>query len=66
MGVSMDTNIDGHFVPFSVRMLLQLGVLGKLEPVAAVSNAASKEYSLEKALEKMRSDWDGLAFKVGD
>lgn len=52
------------FGPFSVRFLLQYGVLDKLDKIQALSGSASKEYSLEKALAKMKGDWEGLAFRV--
>ena len=52
------------FEPFSVRQLLQFDLLDKLERIQTLSAAASKEHSLEKALIKMKADWEGLAFRV--
>ena len=40
-------------------MLLSLCSLFRLEPIGA---AASKEYSLEKNLEKMKLDWASMTF----
>jgi dynein heavy chain len=47
-----------------VRQLLQFDLLDKLERIQTLSAAASKEHSLEKALIKMKADWEGLAFRV--
>ena len=52
------------FAPFSVRMLLQSSILDKLEPLQTIGVVASKEFSLEKVLEKMRNDWEGVAFRI--
>lgn len=51
------------FAEFSVKQLMQLNILDKLEDLQNVSGMASKEYSLEKLLDKMRKDWDGVCFK---
>ncbi|KXZ55711.1 DHC8 protein [Gonium pectorale] len=50
------------YAPFSVRMLLQYNALDRYEPISAISGVASKEYSLEKVLEKMDKDWRGVEF----
>ncbi|KAK9828903.1 hypothetical protein WJX72_002692 [[Myrmecia] bisecta] len=54
----------GIWDPFSIDDLLQKGVLEHLEAVAAISSQASKEFSLEKALDKMQADWGGVQFRV--
>eukprot|EP00798_Chlamydomonas_sp_ICE-L_P012761 gene12761-16012_t len=60
-------NDDGTgFAPFFVRMLLQYNILDKMEQIQTVSSYASKEYSLEKVLEKMELDWEGVEFKIAD
>ena len=56
---------DGSgFTPFSIRMLLQFDVLDKVDKIQSVSGLASKEYSLEKVLEKMKKDWEGVEFRI--
>jgi dynein heavy chain len=52
------------FAPFSIRQLLQFDLLEQLDKLQVVGAAASKEAGLEKALSKMQSDWDGVAFRV--
>lgn len=54
---------DG-FEPFSVQDLVACGISSKFEAVQILSSTASKEYSLEKALEKMKGDWEGVEFRV--
>ncbi|KAG2451278.1 hypothetical protein HYH02_003884 [Chlamydomonas schloesseri] len=54
------------YAPFSVRMLLQYNALDRYEPIQTISGVASKEYSLEKVLEKMSKDWEGVEFRCID
>jgi dynein heavy chain len=51
---------------FSLRWLLGLGLDAdaNAHEVSKISAVANKEHALEKALRKMRDDWDGVAFKV--
>ena len=49
--------------PFSLESLLEFKLDNKIEDVARISTNASKEHSLEKALEKMVEDWDGIDFR---
>jgi dynein heavy chain len=50
-------------VPFSIKDLIDLNVMAQMEPIQQISTTASKEYSLEKTIDKMYSDWDGVEFK---
>lgn len=49
----------------SLRRLLDNDVLEHLERITELSDSASREYSIEKALDKMVADWEGLAFELG-
>lgn len=42
---------------FTVNDLLSVGIAEKLEEISRVSTNASKEFALEKALDKMGLDW---------
>lgn len=65
VGFTVASSEDGTgFEDFSVQDLLACNILDKLESVQALSCNASKEYSLEKALEKMKGDWEGVEFRV--
>eukprot|EP00898_Chlorokybus_atmophyticus_P003847 jgi/Chlat1/4463/Chrsp29S04567 len=50
--------------PFSVTDLQAYGIANHMDAVAAISLNASKEHSLERALDKMSGDWSGLEFRV--
>ncbi|DBA79602.1 TPA: hypothetical protein ACH3X1_008288 [Trebouxia sp. C0004] len=47
---------------FSVSRALQLQLPKQLAILEEVSEYASREYSLERALDKMQGDWTGVAF----
>ncbi|XP_078276213.1 dynein axonemal heavy chain 3-like [Rhinoraja longicauda] len=46
----------------SLSDILQLGLEKHLENLSHISSQASKEYTLEKALSKMRKDWEEVDF----
>ncbi|KAF6266164.1 dynein heavy chain 9 [Scenedesmus sp. NREL 46B-D3] len=49
----------------SLRRLLETDILEHLERIRELSDSASREFSIEKALDKMAADWEGLAFELG-
>jgi len=49
----------------SLRRLLDHDIASHLQKVSEVSDQASREWSIEKALDKMATDWDGMAFELG-
>lgn len=51
---------SGH--TYSVVQLVELGILDHLDAVANIGAAASKQYSMLKALEKMVAAWADLEF----
>ena len=46
----------------SLQRLLDMGVIDHVEGLSGVSETASKEWSIEKALEKMEGDWQTMTF----
>lgn len=48
---------------FSVSRALQLGLPKFMSEIEEVSEYASKEYSLERTLDKMQGDWSGVRFE---
>lgn len=50
----------------SLKYLLDKEVGSKVKEVEQVSDNASREWSIEKQLDKMLTDWDGLAFELGE
>lgn len=55
---------QGIWDTFSVEDLLQKGIASQLEALQTISVNASKEFGLEKALDKMHADWEGLEFRI--
>lgn len=55
---------QGIWDAFSVEDLLHKGIASQLKALQTISVNASKEYGLEKALDKMRADWEGLEFRI--
>ena len=49
-------------VNFSIRKLIEYGILDHMEAVENISGVASKEWSMLKTLQKMNKDWDGKEF----
>ena len=49
-------------VNFSIRKLIEYGILDHMEAVENISGIASKEWSMLKTLQKMNKDWDGKEF----
>ena len=47
---------------YSVSFLVGIGVIDHLETIATIGAAASKQYSMLKALENMIGAWDAIAF----
>ncbi|CAG9464833.1 unnamed protein product [Pedinophyceae sp. YPF-701] len=50
----------------SLKRLLDQDVGAHVEGIAAISDNASREWSIEKQLDKMLSDWEGLSFELGE
>lgn len=49
----------------SLKRLLDNYILDHLDRIAELSDSASREFSIEKALDKMAADWEGLSFELG-
>ncbi|XP_070580768.1 dynein axonemal heavy chain 3-like [Ptychodera flava] len=47
----------------SLFQMVEIGLAKHLEKLEEISGAASKEYSLEKAMEKMKSEWADVQFE---
>jgi len=51
---------------FTLQTLLDIGLLNYVQEVEAVGDRAGKEYTLEKALRKMKEDWEPLMFDLSE
>lgn len=49
----------------SLKRLLDHDIAMHLHKITEISDAASREWSIEKALDKMMADWEGLMFELG-
>ncbi|GFR45764.1 hypothetical protein Agub_g7181 [Astrephomene gubernaculifera] len=49
----------------SLKRLLDYDIAMHITKITDISDSASREWSIEKALDKMMSDWQGLAFELG-
>jgi dynein heavy chain, axonemal len=50
----------------SLRWLLDSNCMDSLDSIIAIADTASNEWSLQKALLKMLSDWESLCFELAD
>ena len=57
---SFDVKSDADAL--SVSTMIQYGIMDNMEAVENIGSSASKEYSLQKTLEKMQAEWEGLEF----
>ncbi len=49
----------------SLKRLLEYDIATHIIKLVEISDSASREWSIEKALDKMMTDWKGLAFELG-
>ena len=49
----------------SLKRLLDHDIAMHISKITEISDSASREWSIEKALDKMMADWQGLAFELG-
>ena len=49
----------------SLKRLLDYDIAMHISKITDISDSASREWSIEKALDKMISDWQGLSFELG-
>ncbi|CAH2277605.1 Hypothetical predicted protein [Pelobates cultripes] len=61
----MSEKVGFNIIPhegISLQEVLQLGLEKYLDDLSHISSQASKEYALEKALNKMKADWENVCF----
>ena len=58
--VGFDLRPDDHT---SLTRVLDMGVSKHIDRLLEISEAASKQYAIEKALEAMRGEWEGVKFE---
>eukprot|EP00803_Ostreobium_quekettii_P008972 evm.model.scf_437EXC.9 EVM.evm.TU.scf_437EXC.9 scf_437EXC:49472-57192(-) len=50
----------------SLRRLLDNDIGDHVDKITEISDTASREWSIERALQKMFEEWEGLCFELGD
>jgi dynein heavy chain len=48
----------------TLQRMINLNLTAKLDELEVVSSGATKEYSLEKAMDRMQVEWEPLEFNV--
>ena len=64
---SINQITGSHMTPdsgTSLRKILKFNLEPYMDQLEAVSAGASKEHSLEKAMQKMEDDWDPIIFNT--
>jgi len=62
-GVQVGPDMEGGF---SLKRLLDVGLLNFVDQVAEAGDRAGKEFGLEKTLDKMKADWEPLLFDLSE
>ncbi|NXE09964.1 DYH1 protein, partial [Lophotis ruficrista] len=63
--LSEDINIDIKLEPsLTVGRCLEMNLLGHIESITKVAEIATKEYTIENALNKMESEWNAVVFTL--
>jgi len=61
--VTVGPEMDGGF---TLKRLIDVGLLDYVNEVAEVGDRAGKEFTLEKTLNKMKEDWEPLLFDLSE